>query len=262
MLAGNRSFRTLVKQFQERYLKAKKRDKPSVGKHFLSCLFMSAKPSDLAMISTSSLSPRIAAAEVVFLIRKRGGRFLRRLEAPNPGGQVLYYDIGDRHATEKACQALREGAPKLRAKGSRSYSEGTSSDDENKYNASESSSPHKNEKERILTSSSSSFERTVDGKENLAHAQPDDSTHQGTTNCRERTSTNEKPMLIQPSARLLRRAKIEAISVDELPAVEREMYLKDFLPPNPAIPTSEMKPHAAPKPQNYKSDECSLMASV
>jgi hypothetical protein len=81
--SGNRSFRDLVKEYQSRYLFAKKRDKPDV------------------------------AAEVVELIRKRGGRFLRRLE-PFAGGEVLWLDIGDERAREKTCQALREGAPELK----------------------------------------------------------------------------------------------------------------------------------------------------
>jgi hypothetical protein len=63
-VAGNRNFRATVKQFQERYLKAKKRDKPSV------------------------------AVELVRLIRKNGGRFLQRCDTPGPRGECLYYDIG------------------------------------------------------------------------------------------------------------------------------------------------------------------------
>jgi len=68
-----------VKKYQEEYLRAKKRDKPAV------------------------------ASIIVELIRKKGGRFLRRCDdekhAPRTtGGPVLYFDIGDERAREKTCQ--------------------------------------------------------------------------------------------------------------------------------------------------------------
>ena len=69
---GNRSFRTLVKKYQPQYLKAKKRDKPGV------------------------------AAIIVDLIRKKGGRFLRRCDNKhNTYGNVFWVDIGDDRAREK-----------------------------------------------------------------------------------------------------------------------------------------------------------------
>ena len=67
--SGNRAFRSLVKQYQDKYLQAKKRDKPAV------------------------------ASIVVEKIREKGGRFLRRVDA-TPQGQVLYIDIGDDRARE------------------------------------------------------------------------------------------------------------------------------------------------------------------
>jgi hypothetical protein len=73
--SGNRAFRKLVKEYQSRYLKAKKKDKPSV------------------------------AAIVVKKIREKGGRFLRKYEASSNG--VVWVEIGDARALEKACQALR-----------------------------------------------------------------------------------------------------------------------------------------------------------
>ena len=68
--SGNRAFRLLVKRHQDRYLHAKKRDKPSV------------------------------AAHIVKLVRERGGRFLRRCET-TAQGNVLWVDIGDDRAKEK-----------------------------------------------------------------------------------------------------------------------------------------------------------------
>lgn len=96
--SGNRSFRSMVKRHQDRYLKAKKRDKPSV------------------------------ASSIVELIRERGGRFLRRSDGSTLSGEVLWVDIGDERAKEKTCQALREGAPELRRRRGRKLS--SSSDDE------------------------------------------------------------------------------------------------------------------------------------
>ena len=81
--SGNKKFRALVKEYQERYLKAKKRYKPAV------------------------------ASIIVDLIRDKGGRFLRRYDT-DPTGQVRWVDIGDDRAREKTCQALRENAPELR----------------------------------------------------------------------------------------------------------------------------------------------------
>ena len=79
--SGNRNFRSVVRDHQERYLNAKKKDKPAVSELVLN------------------------------MIRNRDppGRFLKK--DPLSGG---WYDIGDVRAKEKASQALREGAPKKR----------------------------------------------------------------------------------------------------------------------------------------------------
>jgi hypothetical protein len=79
--SGNRSYRKLVKKFKDKYLKAKKKQKPSV------------------------------AAEVVEVIRKLDpqGRFLKKDKDTG-----WYLDIGDARAKEKTSQALREGAPQIR----------------------------------------------------------------------------------------------------------------------------------------------------
>lgn len=76
---GNRSFRSLVKKYQPEYLKAKKRDKPAV------------------------------ASIIVELIRKKGGRFLRRCDNKhNVNGNVLWVDIGDDRAREKTVRMAHE----------------------------------------------------------------------------------------------------------------------------------------------------------
>ena len=184
----------MVKQYQNDYLKAKKRDKPQV------------------------------AAIVVDNIRKKGGRFLRRYTTKPEG--VVWIDIGDTSAREKTCQALREGAPEIRRKKAASHN-----DDERKCKDSDGS-----------LSAVSTFDRTVsesDEENKLSHG--------GRTQVLRTTFETEKkeadaiagaPMVIRPSMTLIcgdPSDKSLAIPVDHLGEREREMYLRDFLPPNPAI---------------------------
>ncbi|KAI2512181.1 hypothetical protein MHU86_2268 [Fragilaria crotonensis] len=70
---GNKMFRSMVNEHQAEYLAAKKRDKALVSQR------------------------------IVRLIRQNGGRFLRRTD------DGLWTDVGDKKATEKTSQALREG---------------------------------------------------------------------------------------------------------------------------------------------------------
>lgn len=113
---GNQFFRLLVDKYQGQYLAAKRMDKPEIAMH------------------------------VVALVQERGGRFLKRtkvVSAPSSSsssspprrpshpslsssaasassplggsrGHFAWQDIGEQRAYEKACQALREGAPELR----------------------------------------------------------------------------------------------------------------------------------------------------
>ena len=158
--------------------------------------------------------------------------------------------------------ALREGAPKMKAKRARSNSASFSSEEDHKYTVSdESYSPSKVKKERISVSSSSSFERTMDDREDEADGKGNAINVKSDIACKTEPRS-EETLLIKPSARLLRRAKVEPISVDELPTEERELYLRDFFPPDPAIPPSETKPHASSKPQKYTSDDSPPMVSV
>lgn len=71
---GNRRYRALVRDFQPTYLMAKRREKP------------------------------LMARSVVLVVRKRGGRFLRR---DDTDGRL--YEVGDEKAEAKTSQALREG---------------------------------------------------------------------------------------------------------------------------------------------------------
>lgn len=71
---GNRRFRQLVQDFQPTYLMAKRKEKP------------------------------LLARTIVLIIRKRGGRFLKKNEET---GEL--YEVGDIKAEAKTSQALREG---------------------------------------------------------------------------------------------------------------------------------------------------------
>jgi len=103
---GNRSFRLLVKKYKDKYLKAKKKEKPNV------------------------------AGEIVDKIRSLDppGRFLKK---DRDSGYWL--DIGDNRAKEKTSQALREGAPLIRRK----LKEGLALTDEEGGAQSETASPEK-----------------------------------------------------------------------------------------------------------------------
>jgi hypothetical protein len=71
---GNRRFRKLVQEFQPTYLLARRKEKP------------------------------LLARTIVLIIRKRGGRFLRKDEDTG-----ALYEVGDTKAEAKTSQALREG---------------------------------------------------------------------------------------------------------------------------------------------------------
>ena len=78
---GNKAFRLLVKQYQEKYLKAKKKEKPNVASHIVETIRKLRPP----------------------------GRFLKKDKITG-----YWLDIGDTRAKEKTSQALREGAPLIR----------------------------------------------------------------------------------------------------------------------------------------------------
>lgn len=71
---GNRKYRLLVQEFQPTYLLCRRKEKPLI------------------------------ARTIVLIIRKRGGRFLKKNE--EDGG---FYEVGDEKAEAKTSQALREG---------------------------------------------------------------------------------------------------------------------------------------------------------
>jgi hypothetical protein len=73
---GNKFFRSLIDEHREKYLRARKNDKPDISR------------------------------SIVSIIRKRNGAFLKKDEKTNQ-----WFEIGDDLAREKTSQALRQRAP-------------------------------------------------------------------------------------------------------------------------------------------------------
>jgi hypothetical protein len=194
-------------------LKAKKRDKPAV------------------------------ASIIVEKVREKDGRFLRRVGS-NSQGQILWVDIGDDRAREKTCQALREGAPELRRKRKATSSSG----DEEEETSPRSAGRDSNVRGGAMTSYSASIDQSTsaDLEEDRQASwrgrrtpSNEESKESNLTNPRFRS---DEPTMIRPSAKLLHQRISTPISVDELNAQDREIYLRDFLPPNPEIRRKAAKP--------------------
>jgi hypothetical protein len=249
---GNRAFRTLVKDYQEEYLRAKKRDKPAV------------------------------ASLIVDNIRKRGGRFLRRDTNHNrrrlnrhdgsngSGGYMIHWvDIGDDRAREKTCQALREGAPELRRQGhrfdrddrghgSRTSGRSLSFDDDHDDDTASLGKCSTSSEPKNVRMINFRHQRSIGRQPNQrtpmrekdhfivdTHSDADDHTPEIRNGVSESynhrrhsvdqinfSDEEEVPMFIRPWARLLPdRLPVEPIGLDQLSVQDRDMYLRDFVPP-------------------------------
>jgi hypothetical protein len=180
-------------------LKAKKRDKPKV------------------------------AVLIVQKIREQGGRFLRRYNM-SAQGRVIWVDIGDTRACEKVCQALREGAPEIRRQKQADTSSKSNESDDQKCRDSDGS-----------LSATSTLDRTM--------SESDDAYLCGRTRILRSSFAEEKEeanaasgsIVIRPSPNLFSSRlssssrKAVDIPVDDLDPRDRDVYLRYFLPPNPAI---------------------------
>ena len=188
------------------------------------------------------------AARVVEKIRERGGRFLRRYTTESG---VFWVDIGDNRAKEKTCQALREGAPEIRRKKAVSGVGGR------KYKDSDGS-----------LSATSTFDR-IDSEDHEDKNKPH---NRGRTQILRTNFESEKkeavsiagaPMVIRPSMTLLCGGPFDkplAIPIDHLDECDREIYLRDFLPPNPSIQKKKLTlqpiaPVAEARNENVKRED-------
>jgi hypothetical protein len=153
---------------------------------------------------------------VVKRVAENGGRFLKRYGIDSTGS-ILWVEIGQHKAVEKASQALREGAPEIRRQNAHSKIFGT---DE-------------------TFSSRSTYERTLPkvGEDHHANEKPAGSRGLLYMSSFEEEQKNDGVLAIEPSMILLGRQQSHAISlpVDQLEPTEREMYLNHFYPPNSAL---------------------------
>jgi hypothetical protein len=170
--------------------------------------------------------PQVAAV-VVEKIRQKGGRFLRRYTSKSEG--VFWVDIGDMRAREKTCQALREGAPEIRRKKTES-----NTDASNKHKDGDVSLSAASTFDRI--ESSEGFKVLNGGRTQIVRTTFE-------TEKKEAVSIAAASMVIRPSMSLLCRASSDkplAIPIDHLDQQQREIYLRDFLPPNPSIQKTKL----------------------
>lgn len=195
----------MVKEYQNQYLKAKKRDKPAV------------------------------ASIVVDLIRKKGGRFLRRWDT-NAAGQVLWVDIGDDRAREKTCQALREGAPELRRR-----KKALSSDEDDNAKPAASCTSWSKTTGTSASSPSGTLDHSTISRHHEGKADPSKTTTTTTSTLTHADDENSllddsehEPLVIRPLMRLMPANKpVKPILLDQLAEADRDLYLQDFFPPCP-----------------------------
>lgn len=160
------------------------------------------------------------AARVVERIRQQGGYFLRQHGTSQDGRHIYWVDVGDDRAKEKTCQALREGAPailrqKRPAKSSTIYYA---------LDADEAPTVGQPEKEKEQ-------ERKHDGEKLQPSEKPVISATD--TSSWESSSSSIEDTVLRPWKRLLLATgwECEPISLHQLPPMERDVYLREFLPP-------------------------------
>lgn len=162
------------------------------------------------------------------------------------------------------CQALREGAPEIRRKKfgkptSRSYS--YDDEDESRHHRSPTSSGakdhyHHHHSDATLSSPSSTIYRTASNaskKGGVRWPTEEDSEDEEGDHTRQAIRNEEKddhhhddgPIRVRPWARLLpERGPVDPIDLDQLSIEDRDLYLRDFLPPDPAIRSSNSRSKA------------------
>jgi hypothetical protein len=95
-----------------------------------------------------------------------------------------------------------------------------------------------------------------ENKENTENTEHDKAMKRSVRESPEPEREHTEPILIQPYARLLQRPRIQPISLDEFTPENRDLYLREFLPPNPMMETNEMqKPLIDSYTQVYRHEE-------
>lgn len=150
------------------------------------------------------------AARVVEHVRKQGGHFLR--QHSSDGRHIYWVDIGDERAKEKTCQALREGAPAIRRKKNSKDTAATYFSDEE-------------EEEEELTGIQQDDKEMEERDKPLISAT--------NTSSWESSLSSIDDTMIRPWKRLMLHGDGQPLSVRELSPMERDLYLREFLPPMP-----------------------------
>ena len=200
------------------------------------------------------------AAIVVEKIRETGGRFLRRYKPKGDTTERLdpkkldhihdytWIDIGDAKAREKACQALRENAPAI--KKAKTVSSATAIATTAAISSSSDSDGGSSFQSTIICDiSSPASSLTTKGDYNPCSTVGNTTRMVRTSYELEKEESEDAtayqgigmPLFIRPCMSLIGLYhpghQVVEISIDSLNKNEREMYLRDFLPPSHNIPT-------------------------
>lgn len=160
------------------------------------------------------------------------------------------------------CQALREGAPELRRKtggkvGSRSFSY---DDDDASAHESSPLGQRLRDNDSTLNSPSSIIDHSAGNisKEAGARWSKDDNEsdeeHDGILEVTDQMGRkhDDGPIRVRPWAMLLPdRGPVKPIDLDQLSGEDREMYLRDFLPPDPTIGKTSWEPATSRHSADY-----------
>jgi len=147
---------------------------------------------------------------------------------------------------EKTCQALREGAPARRQR--LSVTKSTDSGDIERTDSTETAklSPTKPSLEELKQAPPEDFVDDGAGVANPAEADigaADDSRDDPQGDDRKPSPQQQtEAVAIQPHQRLMRR-RIMEVSIEEFNAEERDMYLREFLPPHPPLRRGPREPY-------------------
>lgn len=170
------------------------------------------------------------ASHIVELIRERGGRFLRKCGETTAQGNVLWYDIGNDRAREKTCQALREGAPEIRRRKSKSFEETGSKQKDSSDEEDEPTTRRDSDSPRNGTAKTVLKERK--SIENVVKSDARDDCESTRSEPVAGVELKKEEAMIRPSARLIKRLMTTEITMEELTPRERELYLRSFVPPD------------------------------
>jgi hypothetical protein len=132
----------------------------------------------------------------------------------------------------------------IRAKRNRGKEPAASSEEEERYTSSDSLPANQHESTPEQRAEEESVQEQRAEEENKENAESNEHVKSMKRSAREGPEPEREqaePFLIRPSATLLRRTRMQPISLDELTPEHRELYLSEFIPPNPMMETNEVQ---------------------